>query len=66
MQNAKEYRTYAEECERLARQIPVHRQKLLRIAEAWRACAVEAEKQERREVDGGGGKRLSPDEGPGQ
>jgi hypothetical protein len=41
-----EFRKYAEECERIAREAPEkNRKALLEIAEAWRQCAVEAERQ---------------------
>ena len=47
MQSAAEYRRYAAECERIARDsAPSHRAVLLDIAKAWRDCAVEAERQE--------------------
>jgi len=48
MQNAAEYRKYAEECERMAKTAPIeHRETLLKIAKAWRACALEAEKRQK-------------------
>jgi ferric-dicitrate binding protein FerR (iron transport regulator) len=44
MQNPSEYRKYAEECERMAKEGPQeHRAALLKIAEAWRNCAIEIE-----------------------
>jgi hypothetical protein len=46
MQSPTEYRRYAEECERIARDgAHQHRAILLDIAKAWRACAEEAERQ---------------------
>jgi hypothetical protein len=46
MQEAKNYRHYAEECERLAKTMPAEgRRTLLEIAVAWRVLAVEAERQ---------------------
>ena len=46
MQSAAEYRRYAAECERIAREGgPDHRAILLDIAKAWLACAEEAERQ---------------------
>jgi hypothetical protein len=46
MQNPKDYRRYAEECERIARNgSPEHREILLKIAGAWRECALNAEKK---------------------
>ena len=46
MQSPTEYRRYAEECERIAREsTPEHRAVLLDIAKAWRTCAEEAERQ---------------------
>ena len=47
MQSPTEYRRYAEECERIARDgAHEHRAILLDIAKAWRACAEEAERQQ--------------------
>ncbi len=43
MQNSAEYRKYAAHCERLAQILPEHRVTLLKIANAWRACADEDE-----------------------
>jgi|SRR5712692_4774673 len=46
MQNPKDYRRYAEECERIARSAsPEHQETLLKIARAWRECALNAEKR---------------------
>jgi hypothetical protein len=46
MQDAKDYRHYAEECERLAKTMPGEsRRTLFEIAVAWRALAAEAERQ---------------------
>jgi phytoene/squalene synthetase len=46
MQDAKNYRRYAEECERLAKAMPDEsRRTLLDIAAAWRTLAAEAERQ---------------------
>jgi hypothetical protein len=45
MQTPEEYRKYAEECERIARNgPPEHRETLLKIANAWRQYAASAEK----------------------
>jgi len=47
MQSPSRYRQYAEDCERIAREgAPQHRAVLLEIAEAWRRCAEDAERQE--------------------
>jgi hypothetical protein len=46
MRNSQDYLKYAEECERLAQQIPMHAQSLRQIADAWRTCAEEAERNE--------------------
>jgi len=44
MQTPEEYRRYAEECERMARDgPPENRESLLKIASAWRECADNAE-----------------------
>jgi hypothetical protein len=51
MQSPSRYRQYAEECERIARDgAPQHRAVLLEIAQAWRTCAEEAERQENAEA----------------
>jgi hypothetical protein len=45
MQKAAEYRKYEEECLRLAQLVSAkHREALLRLAEAWRQCAQDAER----------------------
>jgi hypothetical protein len=44
MRDPEEFRMYAEECRRLALTLPQHREALLQMAEAWKACAEEAEK----------------------
>jgi hypothetical protein len=47
MQNPSEYRKYAEECERMAKEGPQqNRAALLKIAAAWRQCALDAEKKD--------------------
>ena len=43
MRDPKEFRRYAEECRRLALSLPEHREALLRMAQAWAACAEDAE-----------------------
>jgi hypothetical protein len=44
MHTPDEYRRYAEECERIARDgPPENRESLLKIASAWRECADNAE-----------------------
>jgi hypothetical protein len=46
MQDAKNYRHYAEECERLAKTMPDESRRTLReIVGAWRVLAAEAERQ---------------------
>ena len=56
MSGAEEFRRYAEECEKLAKQIPAHAGALHNIAAAWRRCADDAEKKEeaanRQKLDG--------------
>jgi hypothetical protein len=48
MQTPAEYRKYAEECERIARESPPeHRAALRTIAKAWQVCAEEAERREK-------------------
>jgi hypothetical protein len=42
MQSAAQYRTYADECRRLAQKLkPEHRDTLTKIADAWDRCADE-------------------------
>jgi len=49
MQSPVEYRRYAEECVRMAKEGPAqHSATLLKIAEAWQQCALEAERQDKR------------------
>lgn len=49
MQGPAEYRKYAEECERMAKDGPrEHRSALLKIAEAWRQCALDAERKDKK------------------
>ncbi len=44
MQSAAQYRAYAQECRRLAKTLkPENRETLLKIADAWDACADEIE-----------------------
>ncbi len=53
MQTREEYRKYAEECERIARNgPPEHRETLLKIANAWRRYAASAEKGKEDATDG--------------
>jgi hypothetical protein len=48
MQSPAQYRKYAEECERIAREgAPENKATLLDIAMAWRKCAEEAERKEK-------------------
>jgi hypothetical protein len=44
MRDPKTFRKYADECRRLALALPQHKETLLQMAEAWTACAAEAEK----------------------
>jgi hypothetical protein len=44
MQSAAQYRTYADECRKLAQKLkPEHRDTLTKIADAWDKCAAEVE-----------------------
>jgi hypothetical protein len=47
MQNPAKFKDYADECKRLAKSAPneIDRAALLEIAEAWLACAREAERK---------------------
>jgi len=61
MQSPSQYRKYAEECERIAREgAPEHRAALLNIAKAWRACAEEAERAERATGQATGERLIRP------
>jgi len=50
MQNPAKFREYAEQCKRLAKTAKTEKDRaaLLEIAEAWLACAAEAERTNRR------------------
>ena len=55
MQNPTEYHQYAQECERLAKQVPKqHTETLLNIARTWRVCAdeMERERERKRNLEG--------------
>jgi hypothetical protein len=45
MQDAKTYRRFADECMKLARSMPEHRDKLVEMAAMWQRLADAAEKQ---------------------
>ena len=47
MQDAESYRRYAEECMKLARTMPAHREKLIAMATTWQQLAETADKRER-------------------
>jgi hypothetical protein len=52
MRSPDEYRKYARECERIAREGPEENRKvLLEIAAAWRRCAEDAERQVAKRYD---------------
>ncbi len=60
MQSPTQYRHYAEECERIAREsAPEHRAILFDIAKAWRTCAEEAERQASAKGQGPGEERKA-------
>ena len=61
MQSPAQYRRYAQECERIARDgAHQHRAILLDIAKAWRACAEEAERQAAARKPAGDGELAWP------
>ena len=43
MQNPEDLRKNAEDCEHLAREMPEQKERLLKVAEAWRRCASDME-----------------------
>jgi len=45
MQDAKTYRRYADECMKLARSMPAHRDKLVEMAAMWQRLADAVEEQ---------------------
>ena len=45
MQNPATFRAYAEECKRLAKRMPDHKDALLEMAQAWMACAERTEQK---------------------
>jgi hypothetical protein len=52
MQSAAQYRTYAQECRKLAQKLkPEHRDTLTKIADAWNKCADDAEASQRSGAD---------------
>jgi hypothetical protein len=52
MNNAAQYREYAEQCRKLAKSMKgEHRHTLLSIAEAWETCARELEEGQSRRSD---------------
>ena len=56
MPSPTQYRSYAEECRRLAREMPEHRDALLKMALAWTRSAEDAEAEEKKNprTDGDG------------
>jgi hypothetical protein len=44
MENPAAYYVFAQDCERLAKEMPEHKSTLLEIACAWRMCAAELER----------------------
>lgn len=61
MTSVEKYREYAEDCRRIAKQLPPEQKKiLLEIANAWTRCAVEEERKnrQRRSI---GGRRTDQD-----
>ena len=60
MQNPEKYREYAEECRRIAQQLPAEKKLiLLEIANAWIKCA---EEEERKTLERA--RNHNPDDGP--
>jgi hypothetical protein len=45
MRGPEDYRRFAQECRRLALQMPAHKEALLAMAAAWDACAAEYERK---------------------
>jgi hypothetical protein len=61
MQSPAQYRKYAEECERIAREAPAkNAEVLLEIARAWRNCAQEMERQQAAKRQRGSDTLITP------
>jgi hypothetical protein len=56
MQDPETYRQYADDCTKLARTMPQHREKLIEMAATWQRLAEAAEKRN-------GGKRTGQTDG---
>ena len=67
MQEVKKYRQYATDCRHMAGQMKqdVDKQRLLEMAAAWDARAEEAERQQRKRMDGDNQRLGSKSESPG-
>jgi hypothetical protein len=48
MRGPDDYRRFAEECRRLARQMPANKDALMNMAAAWDACAAEHDRKAQR------------------
>jgi hypothetical protein len=46
MQNPATFRAYAEECRRLAKTMPEHKDTLMQMADAWIVCADRAQQKD--------------------
>ena len=53
MQNPATFRAYADECKRLAKSMPDHKDALMQMAQAWIACAERAEQKESKDATAG-------------
>jgi hypothetical protein len=61
MQSPEQYRKYAQECERIARDGSAeNRAALLEIARAWRACADDVEQREEAKRRAGWDRLITP------
>ena len=47
METSEQYLKYAEDCDRMSKELPAHAETLKIIADAWRSLAVQAEQKEK-------------------
>jgi len=47
METSEQYLKYAEDCDRMSKELPAHAETLKAIADAWRLLATEAEQKKK-------------------